>query len=128
MRVGCLLTGCCYGKPTDLPWAITFTKSAVAPPGVPLHPTQAYHLAANFLIFLFLMIRRKRAAFIGELTLAYALLYTIQRSVIDVFRADPGRLWLWGTITTYQLIGMIAVVVVTILYRSRRQLVARLAA
>ena len=119
MRVGCLMTGCCYGKPTDLPWAITFTKSTVAPLGVPLHPTQAYHLAANLLIYFFLIMRSKRTAFAGELTLAYALLYTIQRSVIDVFRADPGRLWFWNTITTYQLIGTIAVFIVAILYRSR---------
>ncbi|MBN1880990.1 MAG: prolipoprotein diacylglyceryl transferase [Deltaproteobacteria bacterium] len=124
MRVGCLMTGCCYGKPTHLPWAITFTKSTVAPLGVPLHPTQAYHLAANLLIYLFLTIRKKRSAFPGELTLAYVLFYTIQRSVIDVFRADPGRLWLWDTITTYQLIGTIAVIVVIFLYRSRMRTVS----
>jgi len=121
MRVGCLLTGCCYGKPTDLPWAIMFTKSAVAPLGVPLHPTQAYHLAANLCIYLFLTFRRKRSAFSGELTLTYVLLYAIQRSVIDVFRADPGRLWFGDTITNYQFIGMIAVAVVIVLYRSRRR-------
>ena len=119
MRVGCLMAGCCYGKPTDLPWAITFAKSTVAPSGIPLHPTQVYHLAANLLIYIILMVRRKRTAFTGELTLAYVLLYTIQRSVIDVFRADPGRLWFWNTITTYQFIGTIAVLVVAILYRSQ---------
>ena len=29
-RIGCLLNGCCYGRPTDLPWAITFTNPAGA--------------------------------------------------------------------------------------------------
>lgn len=120
MRVGCTMAGCCYGKSTDLPWAIMFTKSAVAPLGVPLHPTQVYHLTANLLIYIILMARRKRKAFTGELTLAYVLLYTIQRSVIDVFRADPGRLWFWNTMTTYQLIGTIALCVVIVLYRSRK--------
>ena len=24
-RLGCLMAGCCYGKPTNVPWAITFT-------------------------------------------------------------------------------------------------------
>ena len=27
IRVGCLLAGCCYGKTTDVPWAITFNHS-----------------------------------------------------------------------------------------------------
>ena len=26
-RLGCLLAGCCFGKPTTVPWAITFTRS-----------------------------------------------------------------------------------------------------
>jgi phosphatidylglycerol:prolipoprotein diacylglycerol transferase len=25
-RIGCLMNGCCYGGPTDLPWAVTFPK------------------------------------------------------------------------------------------------------
>lgn len=27
-RIGCLLNGCCYGGPTDRPWAVTFPKYA----------------------------------------------------------------------------------------------------
>src|SRR5438477_1955720 len=43
-RFGCLFAGCCYGKPTKLPWGITFTDTFAAtnvgpPVGVPLHPT-----------------------------------------------------------------------------------------
>ena len=30
-RLGCLMAGCCYGKPTDVPWAITFTDPAAQP-------------------------------------------------------------------------------------------------
>src|SRR5947207_4156820 len=25
-RLGCLFAGCCFGKPTNVPWAITFTN------------------------------------------------------------------------------------------------------
>ena len=45
-RFGCLLAGCCYGKPTTLPWGITFTDPFAAsnvgtPLHVALHPTRA---------------------------------------------------------------------------------------
>ena len=29
-RIGCLLNGCCYGKPTDLPWGIRFPYNSFA--------------------------------------------------------------------------------------------------
>ena len=36
-RLGCLMAGCCYGRPTDVPWAITFTNpEAAANVGTPL--------------------------------------------------------------------------------------------
>ena len=42
-RLGCLMAGCCYGKPTDVAWAVTFTDPAAnfnvgTPLNVPLHP------------------------------------------------------------------------------------------
>ena len=33
-RIGCLLNGCCYGGPCDLPWAVTF------PAGSPAYASQ----------------------------------------------------------------------------------------
>ena len=54
-RLGCLMAGCCYGKPTQVAWAITFTDPAAAmnvgtPLGVPLHPTQLYESLAGLVI------------------------------------------------------------------------------
>jgi phosphatidylglycerol:prolipoprotein diacylglycerol transferase len=53
-RLGCLAAGCCYGKPTTAPWAISIHSELVDPMlrGVPLHPTQLYEAAAEALIFL----------------------------------------------------------------------------
>ena len=56
-RFGCFFAGCCYGRPTTLPWGITFTDPVAAanvgtPLGVPLHPTQLYEAGAEFLILL----------------------------------------------------------------------------
>jgi phosphatidylglycerol---prolipoprotein diacylglyceryl transferase len=42
-RIGCFLAGCCYGKQTLLPWAITYSNpECMAPLGIALHPTQLY--------------------------------------------------------------------------------------
>ena len=30
LRTGCLLAGCCFGKETDLPWAITYPEDSLA--------------------------------------------------------------------------------------------------
>jgi phosphatidylglycerol:prolipoprotein diacylglycerol transferase len=40
-RIGCLLVGDDYGRPTDLPWGIAF-PDGLPPTTVPVHPTQIY--------------------------------------------------------------------------------------
>ena len=64
-RLGCLMAGCCYGKPTDVAWAITFTDPAAnfnvgTPLNVPLHPTQLYESAAGLVILVALLLLEKR--------------------------------------------------------------------
>jgi phosphatidylglycerol:prolipoprotein diacylglycerol transferase len=54
-RLGCFAAGCCYGKPTQVAWAVTFTDPAAAlnvgtPLNVPLHPTQLYEALAGLVI------------------------------------------------------------------------------
>ncbi len=45
-RLGCFLGGCCYGRPTDLPWAVVFPE--VGPPA--RHPLQLYSAGLDFLL------------------------------------------------------------------------------
>lgn len=95
-RMGCFAAGCCYGKPTSLPWGITFTSSVAArlsgtPLHVALHPTQLYESGAEFLNFLVLIWLGARQRFSGQLIGAYFILYGIERGIIEFFRGDPGR-------------------------------------
>lgn len=87
-RIGCFLAGCCYGKPTLLPWGIQFihTASLARPLGTPLHPTQLYLFLAEFSIFLLLLFRKKK--FNGENLVLYFLLTSGLRLGIDFLRAD----------------------------------------
>lgn len=100
-RVGCFAAGCCYGKPTSLPWGATFTNPLAAqvvgtPLGVPLHPTQIYESlveVANFLILLWLFKHKK---FDGQVIGAYLFLYGFARYFLEFLRDDPGRGSLFG--------------------------------
>jgi phosphatidylglycerol:prolipoprotein diacylglycerol transferase len=94
-RFGCLLAGCCYGKPTSLPWGITFTDPFAAsnvgtPLHVALHPTQMYDAGAELLILVLLLATERfwrRHA--GWTFWVYILLYGISRFVIEFYRGDP---------------------------------------
>src|SRR5437899_4157933 len=91
-RFGCFFAGCCYGKPTTVPWAITFTDPFAAantgtPLNVPLHPTQLYEAGANFLILIFLLATERRGPkFAGRTFWLYMLLYSVSRYVIEFYR------------------------------------------
>jgi phosphatidylglycerol:prolipoprotein diacylglycerol transferase len=112
-RLGCLLAGCCYGRPADVPWAITFTDPVAAanvgtPLGVPLHPTQLYDAGAELLIMLLLLVTERRGrTFPGRTFWLYILLYGVSRFAIEFYRGDD-RGSLMG-LSTSQFISIIAV-------------------
>jgi phosphatidylglycerol:prolipoprotein diacylglycerol transferase len=126
-RLGCLMAGCCYGRETHVPWAITFTNPEAAanvgtPLGVPLHPTQLYESAAEALILVLLLWTEKKGKpFEGRTFWSYLVLYGISRFVIEFFRGDE-RGVVFGTISTSQFISLIIVPVAIgmLLYLSRQ--------
>jgi len=94
-RLGCLAAGCCYGRPTQLPWGITFTNPLAAanvgtPLGIPLHPTQIYEAGAELLILIFLLATERRGKpFAGRTFWGYMFLYAVSRYIIEMYRGDP---------------------------------------
>ena len=110
-RLGCLAAGCCYGRPTTVAWAITFTNPLAranvgTPLGIPLHPTQLYESAAELLILIVLLwTERKGRPFAGRTFWLYMLLYAVSRYIIEIYRGDPrGSV---GIFSTSQLISLI---------------------
>ncbi len=112
-RLGCLCAGCCFGRPTDVPWAITFHDSAAnsqagTPLGTPLHPTQIYESLVTFAIFLVLLRISRNKRFDGQVTISYLLLYAAARFVIEFFRGDSSRgTVLGGLLSTSQFIALV---------------------
>lgn len=93
-RIGCFLNGCCYGKPTILPWGRVFPL--ICPAGyhygaLKLHPTQLY--SSLFLFLLFLSLRKVEAnkRFKGEAFLLYLIFYTGFRFFMDFLRGDSSE-------------------------------------
>jgi len=92
-RLGCFSAGCCWGKPTTLPWGVKFTELGHeitgVPIDVPLHPTQLYESFSMLIVFFFLLWLHKHKRFSGQVILLYALLYSIIRFLIEFLRDDP---------------------------------------
>jgi phosphatidylglycerol:prolipoprotein diacylglycerol transferase len=125
-RLGCLAAGCCYGRPTTVPWAITFTNPLAAnigtPLNIPLHPTQLYEAGAELLILVVLLAtEQKGRPFAGRTFWLYMFLYAVSRYIIEIYRGDP-RGMVFDTFSTSQFISLIlAPLAVAMLVRLSRR-------
>jgi phosphatidylglycerol:prolipoprotein diacylglycerol transferase len=133
-RLGCFSAGCCWGKPTNLPWGVRFTELGHQITGVPidahLHPTQLYEAFATFLLFLFLLWLHRRKRFSGQVILFYAVLYSVARFLIEIVRDDPrgdiGGLTTLTGLSTSQMISLLVGItgLVILILRWRRSAAA----
>jgi len=111
-RVGCLLVGDDYGKPTHLPWGISFPDGLPPStyrvfqtyypwinlegfdPGVlTVHPTQIYETILGLGIFYFLYQKRKTVTVAGSLFFTYLIFAGSERFVIEFFRVNTKYLF-----------------------------------
>jgi phosphatidylglycerol:prolipoprotein diacylglycerol transferase len=118
-RIGCFMAGCCYGRETHGFLHVIFPPDphTLAPVGVPLIPIQLIETAVETLIFLMLVFVRRKKTFDGEVFLVYLILYSVARSVLEIFRGDAVRGYVIpGWLSTSQFISACLVIFAAVLY------------
>jgi phosphatidylglycerol:prolipoprotein diacylglycerol transferase len=126
-RLGCLSAGCCYGKPTGVPWGIRMDSELVdfSLRGIPLHPTQLYEFVSLMVLYFGLIIVFRKKRIEGQVGLTYFMTYPLIRSVIEVFRGDSIRGFLIeGILSTSQFISALVFVGALLALRLRLNLPA----
>jgi len=110
-RIGCLLNGCCFGLPTDLPWGIQFPKTCLAGAEFPnkhIHPTQLYESLYSIIIMLILIWRTQRSRFEGELFFIFLGLYGIFRFFNEMLRHYETSMIILGSSEGWHLTASMA--------------------
>ncbi len=110
-RLGCFMAGCCYGAPSHLPWAVTFTNpQTLCPVREPLHPAQLYEAFLALGMFGILCRLRTRKRFDGQMLLTYFSLAGLVRFVVEFFRSPVDYrgpvLWGWMPLTQLMALGL----------------------
>jgi phosphatidylglycerol:prolipoprotein diacylglycerol transferase len=123
-RIGCFMTGCCYGKVCSLPWAVQFPEGSLAfskhdsfgliestaSHSLHIHPTQIYECLLNFALYGALAWLFRKRKFDGQVFTAYLLGYAILRFGMEFLRDDGrGRMW-FDSLTSGQGISILLLI------------------
>jgi phosphatidylglycerol---prolipoprotein diacylglyceryl transferase len=94
-RLGCFVAGCCYGRPTTLPWGVVFAQHGP----LPRHPTQLYESLFHATAALVLYRLERAGMFRGNLFKLYLVAYAAYRFFSEFLREEQP---LWLDLTGYQ--------------------------
>ena len=89
-----------YGRPTDLPWAITIE-------GVSVHPTFLYESVWNLAVMAWLLYYTDKKRANGEVFFLYLILYSLGRFFIEGLRVDSLMI---GPFRTAQMISLLLMI------------------
>ena len=119
-RIGCFMNGCCYGHPSQLPWATTFldenNRSILT---VPSHPAQLYSTILSIALFAVMWRVRTKPQFNrfpGQLAMLLLAFYAVERFIIEIFRSGATAPLAFDWLTKAQLASVIGLVVLAALY------------
>ncbi|MFH1483142.1 MAG: prolipoprotein diacylglyceryl transferase [Chloroflexota bacterium] len=108
-RLANIVNGDATGKPTDLPWAFTYTHpDTYAPQGVATHPSAVYEIIWDMIVLGIVLRLRGRLRPDGSLFILYLALYSVGRFFITFTRVN--KPWLFGLVQA-QLIALLILLV-----------------
>jgi phosphatidylglycerol---prolipoprotein diacylglyceryl transferase len=116
-RIGCFLNGCCYGSPSDLPWACKFNENSILTP--PSHPTQIYASIINIIIFVVLIKLEKLNKWKGFVFTSYIAMYGIYRFLIEFLRSGYSADMTVLGITQAQVVSLIMIITALIIIKKK---------
>lgn len=114
-RIGCLLFGCCYGTPTDLPWGVRFA-TAEDQGALLRHPTQVYESTFHLAFACFAAYGIGRGWLKQNWMPVYLIAYCIYRFLSEFIRPEPAML---VGFTFYQLSAVVIAVGMSIVLLKR---------
>ena len=126
-RIGCALTGCCYGIPYSGPLAVYYDASFINPginDGIDActrFPVQLLEAVIELIIFVILLLIYIKKEDKYSITCIYLLTYSVVRFFDEFLRGDYIR-GFWGPLSTSQWISLfifIGVIIYLIISQSR---------
>jgi phosphatidylglycerol:prolipoprotein diacylglycerol transferase len=118
-RFGCLLGGCCFGTPTNLPWGVVMVKESALGH---LHPVQAYEGIFLILLFAIMWLLRKRKSYEGVMVVWFVGVYAVARYILEIWRGDSIRGFLIDDVmSTSQFISVPMLIVAIVLHYKLRK-------
>lgn len=92
-RIGCLCSGCCYGREYNGFGYLVFNsnKYSTVPVGVPLFPMQIVESICNLIIFIIILATYNKYKGTYKTIALYFVLYSIVRFTLEFYRGDAVR-------------------------------------
>lgn len=117
-RIGCFLSGCCYGVESDI--GFRYEHAIIESANhVNRFPIQLVESGFNAFLFFLLYYFYKKSKFKGKLIYIYLTFYAIARFIFEFFRGDHYRGFLFG-LSTSQIVSLLIVLFLLIKYITKK--------
>ena len=118
-RIGCFLSGCCYGVESKIGF-VYHNSFAEGANGVCRFPVQLVEAGLNFALFFVLWALFRKRKLEGKLMGLYFVTYPVYRFILEFFRGDAVRGFV-GPLSTSQIISIALFIVGVVLLAKKKK-------